>query len=100
MAQLSKQDTPARATEGAALQLREAPFTNVRVDFGVDTANLPAMACLAYKFLSLKMTVGVISCPRETSSPPAVERSSCCRSMPGVSSSICTCLICDSSAFG
>ncbi len=49
---------------------REAPFTKESVVLGIATVISPAIARLLWKFLSLKMTVGVISCPREISSPP------------------------------
>src|SRR5215831_4862445 len=48
MAQARKPDTPARASESAVPFSSGAHLlTNASVDFGVETANLPAMACPA-----------------------------------------------------
>jgi hypothetical protein len=46
----------------------DTPFTNESIVLGNATVTSPAIACLLWKFLSLKMTVGMISCPRDTSS--------------------------------
>ena len=39
----------------------EAPLTNASADLGVETITSPAIAARAWKFFSLKITVGVTS---------------------------------------
>jgi hypothetical protein len=59
------------------------PFTKVSVVVGRETDTSLPIAWVTWKFLSLKMTVGVTSCPFDTSKVPEKVRISSWMIIPG-----------------
>jgi hypothetical protein len=65
--EIGRMSTPRRVSQLRPMRVSrrvvtyEAPFTNASVVVGMETVTLPGIARLAWKFLSLDITVGVTS---------------------------------------